>query len=80
MEQGALAGAVRGHAGDCLAKVDDVVDQLLGGRMSDGLEVDCAITGGLMVATASVTFDSWTPITPEFDLELRSRAVIELLP
>lgn len=80
LEQGARAGAVSGSATECAARADEVIGQLLGGRMSDGLDVGCATTGVVMVATASGSFDSWTPMTPDFEIELASQALVEELP
>jgi hypothetical protein len=37
----------------------------------------CEASSGLMVASASVTFESWTPLTPDFSFSLTSQAVIE---
>jgi hypothetical protein len=45
--------------------------------MSDDLSLACAVEGQAMVATASVTFESWTPLTPDFAFSLTSRAVAE---
>ncbi|MFQ5522237.1 MAG: hypothetical protein ACE5F5_01480 [Acidimicrobiia bacterium] len=77
LEQGARAGAASDSAAECEAVAADVVGQLLGGRMSDGLTVRCAVSGGVMVATGSATFGSWTLLTPDFDIALSARAVIE---
>jgi hypothetical protein len=80
LEQGARAGALSGSASECAARADEVIGQLLGGRMSDGLEVACATTGTVMVASASGFFEPWTPMTPEFAIELESQALVEELP
>ncbi len=54
-----------------------VLADLLGGQMGDGLELSCWAQGGIVVASASVSFDSWTPLTPDFEVNLESRAVAE---
>lgn len=77
VEQGARAGAISGDAHDCVSKADAVVRQLLGGRMSDGLDLVCTATGSAMVASAAATFDSWLPVTPDFDVAITSEAVLE---
>ena len=77
LEQGARAGAVSGSPGECEATAGDVVVQLLGGVMSEGLTVRCAVSGGMMVATGEATFESWTLLTPDFEINLSGRAVIE---
>lgn len=76
LEQGARAGSTGGVAA-CEATADQVVDDLLGGRMSDGMVLGCSVSGGLMVASASVTFESWTPLMPDYTFSLTSQAVIE---
>lgn len=76
LEQGARAGSV-GGVPTCEQTVESVVADLLGGRMSDGLTFGCSLVGGLVVADATVVFRSWTPLTPDFEVELVSRAVVE---
>lgn len=76
LEQGARAGSTGGVAA-CENTAQQVVADLLGGRMSDNLALDCILSGGTMVASASVTFDSWTPLTPDFGFTLTSSAVVE---
>jgi hypothetical protein len=76
LEQGARAGSLSGVSG-CEATAAQVIADLLGGRMSDGLVLSCGLDDGAVVATASVTFDSWTPLTPDFEFYLSSAAVVE---
>lgn len=76
LEQGARAGSTGGVAA-CEATASQVVADLLGGRMSDGMVLVCEASAGLMVASASATFESWTPLTPDFSFSLTSQAVIE---
>jgi hypothetical protein len=76
LEQGARAGSFSGVSG-CEATAVQVIADLLGGRMSDGLVLRCVLDEGEVVATASVTFDSWTPLTPDFEFQLSSAAVVE---
>lgn len=77
LEQGVRAGSIEGDVEVCLERIATVAGQLLGGRLSDGLEVDCVTSGRLVVASASVTFPSWTPLTPDFGVRLSANAVIE---
>lgn len=76
LEQGARAGTVSGGA-ECESTARSVVEDLLGGRMSDGLTIVCVVSGSEVVASASGTFESWTPFTPGFDASLSSTAVAE---
>jgi hypothetical protein len=76
LEQGARAGTTAG-ANACEERSTQVVEDLLGGRMSDGLVLSCSVSGGSVVATASAVFESWTPLTPDFSFSLSSAAVVE---
>ena len=76
LEQGARAGTTAGVSA-CEDTASRVVDDLLGGRMSDGLVLACSMSGGSVVASASAVFESWTPLTPDFSFSLSSSAVVE---
>lgn len=76
LEQGARAGSTSGVTA-CEATTRQVIADLLGGRMSDGLVLGCVVEGTIVVASASMTFESWTPLTPDFAFEFTSSAVIE---
>lgn len=76
LEQGARAGTTAGVSA-CEDMAARVVDDLLGGRMSDGLVLSCSISGGSVVASASAVFESWTPLTPDFAFSLSASAIAE---
>lgn len=76
LEQGARAGTV-GGVEMCEQTASRVIEDLLGGRMSDGLILGCSVSGAAVVAEAEVTFESWTPLTTDFPIVMSSRAVIE---
>jgi hypothetical protein len=76
LEQGARAGTTAGPAA-CEETARQVIDDLLGGRMSDGLSLSCEASGTSVRASASVTFESWTPLTPDFSFTLTSHGVVE---
>lgn len=76
LEQGARAGTVGGIV-PCQDTSRLVVEDLLGGRMSAGLTITCAASGSEIVASARGVFESWTPLTPDFDVSLTSSAVAE---
>lgn len=76
LEQGARAGTTAGPSA-CEETASRVIEDLLGGSMSDGLVLSCSRSSSSVVATASVTFESWTPLTPDFGFSLASRAVAE---
>lgn len=77
LEQGARATSVSGEVTDCVDKARDVVGQLLGGRMSDRIAVSCSLEPGQVVARATAVFESWTILTPDFDVSLAARATLE---
>lgn len=77
LEQGARAGSLEGDPAVCEVRAAEVLDQLLGGRMSDGLVLECAPTGSVMTASASTVFRSWMPLLPDFPIDLSSEALIE---
>jgi hypothetical protein len=77
LEQGARAAAVSGSAADCEVRAVQVIDQLLGGRMSDRLEISCAVVGGRVVASGSAVFQSWTFLTPDIAVSMSTEAVVE---
>lgn len=80
LEQGARAGSLTGEPIACVDKAEEVLGQLLGGRMSDGLVVRCVPSGNVMAASASTVFESWTPLTPDFVIEISSEALMEVPP
>lgn len=77
LEQGVRAGSLRGDLRACEETINSVVGQLLSGRMSDGLAVDCSSASGLITASASVAFPSWSPLSGDFRVQMESRALIE---
>lgn len=80
LEQGARAGALTEDATECVARAEEVIGQLLGGRMSDGLDLECTASGSAMVASGTGSFESWTPMIPDFEIAIRSEAVLEANP
>ena len=76
VEQGARAGSVGGVA-LCEARGREVIADLIGGRMSDGAVLTCALDGTDVVASASATFVSWTPLMDDFDFTTSARSVGE---
>ena len=76
LEQGARAGSLGGQAA-CEATASIVVGDLLGGAMSDGLEISCVVVPGSVIARAEASFQAWIPLVPSFDIQLESRATGE---
>lgn len=76
VEQGARAGSVGGVA-MCETRGREVIADLIGGRMSDDATLTCALDETDVVASISVTFQSWTPLTPDFSFTTSARSVGE---
>jgi hypothetical protein len=55
----------------------NVVGQLLGGRMSDGLSVRCSVDGDHIVAAGSAVFETWTPLAPDIAINMTGVAAME---
>lgn len=77
LEQGVRAGSVTRSEAICETTARGVADQLLGGRMSDRLEVRCVFGADGMAASARAVFESWTLLTPDFEVELATSAFLE---
>lgn len=77
LDQGVRAGAINRSVDACEARVAEVVDGLLGGTIGDSLAFECRVSGGMMVATGSVSVQSWTPFTGDYSVSLEAGAVLE---
>ena len=77
LEQGVRAGSVAADSTACVEKIDEVVSQLLGGRMSAELVVDCQLRGSTISATGDAVFRSWTPLSPDIRVSLMSSSLVE---
>ena len=80
LDQGARAGAISGSFADCEVRAGEVIGQLLGGRMSDGMTIVCAVSGDMMVARGDGVFQTWTPLAPDFAVSMASVAALERRP
>lgn len=77
LEQGARVGAVTGSVAECEDRVDGVLSELLGGRMGESVVPNCVVGGGVVTVRAVGRFTSWTPLTPDFTIDLEARATLE---
>lgn len=78
LDEGVRAGsAVISSAAECRQRISDVLDQLLGGAMGQGVSFDCEETTDAVVATAEATFPGWLPGVPSLSFDLGARAVKE---
>lgn len=64
----------------CEQRVADALSQLLGGTMGDGVSFACGETADAIVAGATVTFDGWLPLVPDFTFDVGASAVKERAP
>jgi hypothetical protein len=67
-------------AEQCELRVAEALGQLLGGAMGDGVAFSCAETGDAITAAATVHFDGWLPLVPDFSFDVGASAVKERLP
>lgn len=77
LDQGARAGAMARSEQLCETVARDVLDQLLGGRMGDSVSLRCVAEDGLMAASATALFESWTPMTGDFEVAVSGEAALE---
>ncbi len=80
LDQGARVGAISSSAARCEQRIDEVLGQLLGGRMGDGVATRCQVGPGTVTATGSATFPSWTPFGADLTFELVAVATREVVP
>jgi hypothetical protein len=75
LDEGVRAGA-RAAAGvaECQQRVDDVLGQLLGGSMGDGVTARCAETTEAVTALADASFQGWLPGVPAFTFQVAARS------
>jgi hypothetical protein len=80
LDQGARAGAVSSSVDECVNRVEGVLAQLLGGRMGDGVVAGCVVGPEVVTATGRAVFESWTPFTSDFAVEMTAQATRKLPP
>lgn len=78
LDEGARVGARSGgQVADCERRVAQVLDELLGGPIGDGVSYRCAVEGDQVVATADVLIRGWLPGMPDARFQLAARSVRE---
>jgi hypothetical protein len=80
LEQGARVGAITGSVARCETRVDDVLSQLLGGQMGVGIAARCTVSATVVRASGVGSFRSWTPLSPDFGVDIQALATREILP
>ena len=63
----------------CDSKAREVLGNLLGGPMGDGVTLTCSESGGLVEAHAEVSFPAWLGF-PDVDFTVRGQALKEVAP
>jgi hypothetical protein len=63
---------------ECRQGIEDVLDDLLGGAVGEGVHTACRVAGGEVVATAQGAFPIWLPGVPDIGIMAEVRAVKEL--
>lgn len=66
LDEAARAGARQGLDA-CRTTGDQVLHDLLGGSMANGVTISCNDTGRSVVATATVHFDGWMSSLADYD-------------
>jgi hypothetical protein len=77
LDQGVRVGSVSQSTERCEQRIDEVLGQLLGGSMGDGVTAECEISAGVVAASASAVFPSWTPFSADFEVEMTALATLE---
>lgn len=68
-------------AGACEAAFEQVRSQLLRGALGDGVDaVRCTIDLDLVSVEVTAQFESWLPVTPDWETTVRAVAVREVEP
>ncbi|MGH8914837.1 MAG: hypothetical protein ACRDZM_10025 [Acidimicrobiia bacterium] len=80
LDQGARVGAISSSVVQCEQRVADVLGQLLGGRMGDGVTASCQVGPAVATASGEAVFTSWTPFASDFRIEMTASATRELVP
>jgi len=76
LDEAARAGARQGLA-VCESTGEQVLNELLGGSMGNGVTISCADTGRSIVAAASVHFDGWMTSLADYNGTLSASAAKE---
>jgi hypothetical protein len=79
VDEGARNGARSGAGpGDCETRASDVLADLLGGGLGEGVSIRCRGEGDSMRARAQVTLRGWLPpLVPDWSFDLEARSATE---
>ncbi len=78
LDEGVRAGSrATAAATECQARARQVLDQLLGGPLGDGVSVSCREIDGRIVASADGAFAPWIGMLPDHRFHAEAVAVKE---
>jgi hypothetical protein len=81
VDEGARTGGRLGATTEqCETRARDVVDDLLGGQLGNGVGVRCRQAGDLVVAQGTARLPSWLPLVPDWNFVIEGRSVRERAP
>lgn len=82
VDEAARAGSRVGadSARQCQERARDVLGNLLGGTMGQGVAVACAEEDGVMRARADVRFQAWLPPVPDWSFRVTGVVIKERVP
>jgi hypothetical protein len=82
LDEGVRAAAVvQGDAGQCRARAEEVLADLLGGTMGSGVgPVGCSVTDDRVRAQVAAVFPAWLPGMPPFTFGVQAEVVREGAP
>ena len=78
VDEGVRTGSrASASAHECEARANDVIADLLGGAMAEGVTIACSSSGGFVTARADVTFAAWLEPVPDWSFAVAATAVAE---
>ncbi len=82
LDEGVRAASVaQGDAGQCLARSEAVLRDLLGGTMGEGVgPIGCVVTEDRVRAEVDAVFAAWLPGVPAYGFSVRAEILKEAAP
>jgi hypothetical protein len=81
IDEGARAGsAVTASTSACEDRAHQVMGNLLGGVMGNGVTIHCSLVNGQMLAEARGTFSAWAPPMQDYSFDVTATALASKAP
>lgn len=81
LDEGARAASrADASAAVCRQRADDVLGDLLAGRLGDGVAVECVRSDQRVTASGTATFRAWAPFVPDWSFTASAEAMAESSP